>query len=61
MTKCELIERMKRANAAGNFGIPDGIIAEWIDRNAASGHYATLIDPTTNEVIAQVPQTDTEN
>ncbi len=50
----DLIERMKAANAKGNFGLPDGIVAEWIATQEATKRYTRLIDPTTNTVLASV-------
>ncbi len=44
----DLIDRMKAANAKGNFGLPDGIVAEWqsaqeTQRASGEAHYTALL------------------
>ncbi len=59
MTKRELIDRMKAANASGNFGSLPGIVDEWAAeqraRKARGDHYfSLLIEPKTNRIIADL-------
>jgi hypothetical protein len=59
MTKRELIDRMKAANATGNFGFPEGILAEWTATQRArkaNGEtaYDSLVDPTSGRIVASI-------
>lgn len=54
-----MIERMKAANAKGNYGLPERVLEEWAvaqrsKRDLGEAHYTSLVDVATDRVVARI-------